>query len=82
MMKLKYSICCDLDVPKKVIFATIVTTNKEGISEYNQKSFLPSTLGFYDPLIKCAQNSTLFFTLISSISLVFKKNVYNKNISI
>lgn len=39
MMKLKYSICCGLDVHKKVIVATIVTTNKEGISEYNQKSF-------------------------------------------
>ena len=32
MMKLKYSICY-------VIIAAIVTTNKDGISEYNQKSF-------------------------------------------
>lgn len=39
MMKLKYSICCGLDVHKNIIVATIVTTNKEGISEYNQKSF-------------------------------------------
>ena len=39
MMKLKYSICCGLDVHKKIIVATIVTTNKEGISEYQQKSF-------------------------------------------
>lgn len=39
MMKLKYSICCGLDVHKKVIVATIVSTNKEGISEYIQKSF-------------------------------------------
>lgn len=39
MMKLKYSICCGLDVHKKVIVATIVTTNKDGISEYKQKSF-------------------------------------------
>ena len=39
MMKLKYSICCGLDVHKNVIVATIVTTNKDGISEYNQKSF-------------------------------------------
>ena len=38
-MKLKYSICCGLDVHKKIIVATIVTTNKEGISEYQQKSF-------------------------------------------
>ena len=35
MMKLKYSICCGLDVHKKIIVATIVTTNKEGISEYH-----------------------------------------------
>ena len=39
MIKLKYSICCGLDVHKNVIVATIVTTNKDGISEYNQKSF-------------------------------------------
>lgn len=39
MMKLKYSICCGLDVHKKVIVATIVITNKDGISEYIQKSF-------------------------------------------
>lgn len=39
LMKLKYSICCGLDVHKNVIVATIVTTNKDGISEYKQKSF-------------------------------------------
>ena len=39
MMKLKYSICCGLDVHKNVIVATIVTTNKDRISEYKQKSF-------------------------------------------
>lgn len=39
MMKLKYSICCGLDVHKNVIVATIVTTNKDGISEYLQNLF-------------------------------------------
>lgn len=39
MMKLKYSICCGLDVHKNVIVATIVKTNSSGISEYFQKSF-------------------------------------------
>lgn len=39
MMKLKYSICCGLDVHKNVIVATIVKTNSSGISEYIQKSF-------------------------------------------
>ena len=39
MMKLKYSICCGLDVHKNVIVATIVITNKDGVSEYKQKSF-------------------------------------------
>lgn len=38
-IKLKYSICCGLDVHKKTIVATIVTTNNEGISEYKQKTF-------------------------------------------
>lgn len=55
MMKLKYSICCRLDVHKNIIVATIVTTNKEGISEYKQKSF--STINsdiqkFHDWLIE------------------------------
>ena len=35
MMKLKYSICCGLDVHKNVIVATIVTTNSDGLSEYS-----------------------------------------------
>ena len=39
MMRLIYPICCGLDVHKNIIVATIVTTNKNGISEYNQKSF-------------------------------------------
>ena len=39
MMKLKYSICCGLDVHKNVIVATIVITNADGVSEYKQKSF-------------------------------------------
>ena len=55
MMKLKYSICCGLDVHKNIIVATIVTTNKDGISEYDQKSF--STINsdiqkFHDWLIE------------------------------
>lgn len=39
MMRLTYPICCGLDVHKNVIVATIVTTDKTGISKYNQKSF-------------------------------------------
>lgn len=39
MMKLKYSICCGLDVHKNVTVATIVKTNSSGISEHIQKSF-------------------------------------------
>ena len=55
MMKLKYSICCGLDVRKNVIVATIVKTNSSGISEYIQKSF--STINsdiqkFHDWLIE------------------------------
>ena len=38
MMKLKYSICCGLDVHKNVIVATIVITNADGISEKKKKS--------------------------------------------
>ena len=55
MMKLKYSICCGLDVHNNVIVATIVKTNSSGISEYIQKSF--STINsdiqkFHDWLIE------------------------------
>ncbi|MFA9379403.1 MAG: hypothetical protein ACERKZ_22075 [Lachnotalea sp.] len=39
MTRLIYPICCGLDVHKNVIVATIVSTGKNGISEYNQKSF-------------------------------------------
>ena len=46
MIKLKYSICCGLDVHKNVIVATIVTTNKDGISEYLQKSFFNHQLRY------------------------------------
>ena len=54
-MKLKYSICCGLDVHKNVIVATIVNTDSSGISEYIQKSF--STINsdiqkFHDWLIE------------------------------
>ena len=38
-MRLVYPICCGLDVHKNVIVATIVTTDKNGMSEYIQKSF-------------------------------------------
>lgn len=55
MMRLTYPICCGLDVHKKVIVATIVSTNPSGISEYIQRSF--STLNsdiqaFHDWLIE------------------------------
>ena len=39
MMRLIYPICCGLDVHKKVIVATIVTTDNAGISTYKQRSF-------------------------------------------
>lgn len=55
MMKLAFPICCGADIHKNFIVATIVTTNKNGISEYLQKSF--STINsdiirFHDWLIE------------------------------
>jgi len=44
MMKLVYSICCGVDVHKKTIVATIVSTDKLGVSTYLQKTF--STLNY------------------------------------
>ena len=54
-MKLKHSICCGLDVHKKIIVATIVTTDKDGISHHQQKSFSTFNSGiikFHDWLIE------------------------------
>jgi len=39
MFELVYPVCCGLDVHKKVIVATIVSTNHQNISTYIQKSF-------------------------------------------
>ena len=55
MMRLAYPICCGLDVHKKVIVATIVTTDNVGVSTYIQRSF--STINsdlvlFHDWLIE------------------------------
>ncbi len=55
MMKLAYPKCCGADIHKNSIVATIVTTDKNGISEYKQKTF--STINsdiqrFHDWLIE------------------------------
>lgn len=39
-MKLSYPVCCEVDLHKKSIVGTIVYNNKEGISTYQQKTFL------------------------------------------
>lgn len=39
MLKLIYPICCGVDVHKKSIVATIVSTDKQGISTYLQETF-------------------------------------------
>ena len=59
MMKLKHSICCGLDVHKKIIVATIVTTDKDGISHYQQKSF--ST--FNSDITLVVKNRCLLYSL-------------------
>ena len=38
-MKLVYTLCCGVDVHKKSLVATIVSTDKEGISTYQQRTF-------------------------------------------
>lgn len=38
-MELVYPICCGVDVHKKSLVATIVSTDKEGISTYQQRTF-------------------------------------------
>lgn len=67
MMRLIYPICCGLDVHKKVIVATIVTTNSSGISEYHQKSFATIILTFrtvnmstWNPLVSIARTYSVY----------------------
>ena len=38
-MKVVRPICCGLDVHKRLIVATIATTDKEGVAYYEQRSF-------------------------------------------
>jgi len=69
MMKLKYSICCGLDVHKNVI----VSTNSDGISKYNQKFFsiINSNIQrFYNWLIEnncchvCMESTVKYWTSV------------------
>lgn len=38
-MKIVYPICCGMDIHKKIIVATIATTDSKGITTYNQSTF-------------------------------------------
>jgi hypothetical protein len=38
-MKVVRKNCCGLDVHKTVVVATVATTNEEGITSYEQRSF-------------------------------------------
>lgn len=38
-MKIVYPICCGMDIHKKIIVATIATTDSNGITTYNQSTF-------------------------------------------
>ncbi|MFS1511141.1 IS110 family transposase [Chengkuizengella sp. SCS-71B] len=39
MLKIVHSICCGIDVHKKFVVATIGTTNKSGVTEYQTRQF-------------------------------------------
>lgn len=39
MLKIVYPICCGIDVHKKFVVATVGTTNKSGVTEYQTKQF-------------------------------------------
>ena len=38
-MKIVYPICCGMDIHKKIIVATIATTNAQGVTTYEQETF-------------------------------------------
>ncbi|HJV17620.1 MAG TPA: hypothetical protein VJ546_09610 [Bacillales bacterium] len=39
MLKIVHPICCGIDVHKKFVVATVGTTNKSGVTEYQTKQF-------------------------------------------
>jgi len=45
MLKIVYPICCGIDVHKKFVVATVGTTNKSGVTEYQTKQFSTFTEG-------------------------------------
>jgi transposase len=47
MLKIVYPICCGIDVHKKFVVATVGTTNKSGVTEYQTKQFSTFTEDLY-----------------------------------
>ncbi len=47
MLKIVYPICCGIDVHKKFVVATVGTTNKSGVTEYQTKQFPTFTEDLY-----------------------------------
>lgn len=50
MLKIVYPICCGIDVHKKFVVATVGTTNKSGVTEYQTKQFSTFTEDLYQLL--------------------------------
>jgi transposase len=59
MLKIVYSICCGIDVHKKFVVATIGTTNKSGVTEYQTKQFSTFTESLHQLLEWLKQNSCI-----------------------
>lgn len=47
MLRIVYPICCGIDVHKKFVVATVGTTNKSGVTEYQTKQFSTFTEDLY-----------------------------------
>jgi len=39
MLKIVYPICCGIDVHKKFVVATVASTNKSGVTDYQTRQF-------------------------------------------
>lgn len=66
MMKLAYPKCCGADIHKNSIVATIVTTDKNGISEYLRETVCP---GMWEPLMRLYSRNVLSKLYTSRIDL-------------
>ena len=57
MLKICYNTCCGIDVHKKMLVATIATTNERKVTTYQTKQFSTFTIdnGYFTTYSECVK---------------------------